>query len=138
VSRERVEILLRGYDALNRGVSEALPQLSPDFVFVPPPILPESEVLRGPDGLLGFWRRWQELFDDFHVEVEEAIDAGDKVVIMAAVRGVGKDSGADVRTPSFPHVWTFEGDEIVRMEAMQNRAMAMEAVGLAGEDSESG
>ena len=103
MSRERVDAVLRGYDALNRGDLED-PGLvfSNDFEFVPPAILPEAEIVKGADGLVTFMRSWGETFDDFHV-----------------------------RSPSFPFVWTFRGDEIVRIEAMQNRASAMEALGLA-------
>ena len=49
---------------------------------------------------------------------------------MAAVSGTGNDSGLEVKTPSFAWVWSFEGDTPIRMEAMPNRATAMEAVGL--------
>jgi ketosteroid isomerase-like protein len=134
MTEERVAAILQGYDALNRGVpEEAVGNFSPAFEFVPPAILPESEVIRGGEGLLSFWAMWIEMFDDFHIEIEETIDAGDAVVVMAAACGTVKDSGVEVRSPSFPHVWTFREDQIVRMEAMQNRAMAMEALGLSDE-----
>jgi ketosteroid isomerase-like protein len=133
MTEERVAAILQGYDALNRGaLDEVAGNLSPDFEFVPPAILPESGVLRGREGLIGFWKMWTDMFDDFHIDIEETIDAGDRVVVMAAARGIGKDSGIEVRSPSFPHVWTFRDDKIVRMEAMQNRATAMEAVGRPG------
>ena len=134
MTEERVAAILQGYDALNRGVpEEAIGNFSLDFEFVPPPILPESGVVRGREGLLGFWKTWTDMFDDFHIEIEEMIDAGDRVVVMAAAHGIGKDSGIEVHSPSFPHVWTFRDDQIVRMEAMQNRAMAMEALGRSDE-----
>ena len=53
--------------------------------------------------------------------------------MMAAVCGTGKDSGAEVRTPTFPIIWTIEGDQVVRMEARPTRAEAFEAVGLNSE-----
>lgn len=131
MSQERVEALLRSYHAINRGdVEAAASVLPPDFEFIPPGILPDVEVYRGPEGFVRFWKTWQGTFENFHLEIEETIDAGDKVVVMVAASGVVKDSGAEVRTPSFPHVWAFEGDRIVRMEALQNRALALEAVGL--------
>ena len=48
------------------------------------------------------------------MEVEEAIDAGDQVVVMA---------------PTFAIVWTIEDNEAVRMEAHPTRAVALETVG---------
>jgi ketosteroid isomerase-like protein len=131
MSQERVDQILRAYEALNRGDFEALAvHLRPEFEFIPPPMLPEGEVYHGPDGLRQLWQRWSGAFDNFRIEVEEAIDAGDRVIVMAAVAGTGLDSGMEVKTPSFAWVWSFDGDEVVRMEAMPNRATALEAVGL--------
>ena len=48
--------------------------------------------------------------------------------MRAAVAGIG--GGLEVSSPSFAWVWSFDGDVPVRMEAMPNRATAMEAVGL--------
>ena len=69
--------------------------------------------------------------EEFRLEVEETIDAGDRVVVMAAVRGAGKDSGADVSTPTFPIIYTLRDHQVVRMEALPTRAEALAAVGLA-------
>jgi ketosteroid isomerase-like protein len=131
MSQERVDSLLRAYDALNSGDIDAVSAaLSPDFEFIPPPMLPEGDTYRGPEGLRRLWETWAATFDNFRVEIEETIDAGDQVIVMAAVAGVG--GGLEMRTPSFAWVWSFEGDAAVRMEAMPNRATALEAVGLSG------
>jgi ketosteroid isomerase-like protein len=131
MSQENVDAILRAYDAFNRGAPEESGlNLSPEFEFVPPAVVPESDVVKGPDALADFFRMWIDTFDDFRFEIEEIVDAGDHVLVMAAVRGTGKDSGIDVSSPSFANVWTIRGDEIVRMEAMPNRAAGMEALGL--------
>jgi ketosteroid isomerase-like protein len=132
VSRENVERILRGYDALNRGDLEgAVGGLSADCELMLPPMLPEADVLQqGREGLRRFWESWRDTFEEFRMEVEETIDAGDDVVVMAAACGTGKDSGADVRTPSFAMIWTFRDDRVVRMESLPTRAAALEAVGL--------
>jgi ketosteroid isomerase-like protein len=133
MSQENVDRILAGYEAFSRGDFDAVAAgLSPDFELRPPPILPDPDVYRGPEGFRRFWRTWIDSFDDFRIEIEEVIDGGDKVVVMAAVCGRGKDSGVDVRSPTFPHVWTFEGDKITGMEALPNRAAAVEALGLEG------
>jgi ketosteroid isomerase-like protein len=131
MSQQNVDRVLAGYDAFNRGdLDAAVAGFSPDFELSPPPILPDTGVYRGPEGFRRFWQTWIDSFDDFQIEIEEVIDAGDTIVVMAAVSGRGKDSGVQARSPSFPHVWTFQGSEIVRMEALQNRAAAVEALGL--------
>ena len=122
---------MQAYEALNSGDLEAATaSLPPEFEFIPPPMLPEGEVYRGPQGLQELWHTWKATFADFRIEVEETIDAGDKVIVMAAVSGTGNDSGLEVRSPSFAWVWSFEGDTPIRMEAMPNRATAMEALEL--------
>ncbi len=103
MSRENVEGVLRGYEALNRGdVEAAVEGVAPECELALPPMLPEADTHQGRDGLRRIWETWRESFEEFRLEVEEAIDAGDRVVVMAAVRGAGKDSGADVSTPTFP------------------------------------
>jgi ketosteroid isomerase-like protein len=135
VSRENVDRILAGYDALSRGdLDGVVAGFSPDFELRAPPILPDTEIYRGPEGFRRFWQAWIDNFDDLRIEVEEVIDAEDRIVVMAAVCGRGKDSGAEVRSPSFPHVWTLQGDEITGMEALPNRAAAIEALGLERND----
>ena len=131
MSQERVDKLLHAYEALNRGdLDDAAVGLSPDFEFIPPAILPDAEVHRGPEGLRRIWQTWSGAFENFRIEIEETIDAGDQVIVMAAVAGTGIGTGLEVSSPSFAWVWSFEGDEAVRMEAMPNRATALEAVGI--------
>ena len=132
MSRENVEGVLRGYEALNRGdLDAAVAGLAPDCDLTLPPILPEAaDGYHGREGLRRFWAAWRDSFEDFRMEVEEVIDAGDRVVVMAAACGTGADSGAEVRTPSFAIIWTLEDGQAVRMEAHPTRAEAMEVVGL--------
>ena len=132
MSQARVDFVLSGYDAMNRGDLEGMfGGLAPEFELIPPGIVPEAEVQHGPEAAVRFWNRWRETFDDFHFEIEETIDAGEHVIVMAAVCGKVRGVGAEVRTPTFPLVWTFGGDRLIRMEALQNRALALEKVGLA-------
>jgi ketosteroid isomerase-like protein len=131
MSQQRVDQLMQAYEALNSGDLEAATAgLPPEFEFIPPPMLPEGDVYRGPQGLQQLWQTWRASFADFRIEVEETIDAGDTVIVMAAVAGTGIGTGLEVSSPSFAWVWSYEGDVPVRMEAMPNRATALEAVGL--------
>ncbi len=90
-----------------------------------------DETYRGPDEVVRFWQTWRAAFDDFRVELEETIDAGDQIIVFAGVRGRGAESGADVKTPSFPQVWTMGDDgRPMRVEMYPSRAEALAAVGL--------
>ena len=130
MSSARVQRLLDTYEALNRGeIDDVVAGLPPDFQFIPPPMLPETETEEGREGMKLIYERWSGLFENFRIEVDETIDAGDQVIVMAAVAGIG--AGLEMRSPTFAWVWSFDGDTITRMEAMPNRATALEAVGLA-------
>ena len=135
MSQENVERVRRGYAAFNRGdLADAAKDFDPNIEWRIPFQLPDSppdETYRGPEGVLHFWETWRSAFDDFRLELEEIIDAGDRIIVFAAVHGRGAGSGAEVQTPTFPQVWTFgEDGRPVRVEMYQTRAEALDAVGL--------
>jgi uncharacterized protein len=131
MSQENVEAVLRGYEAFNRGDLDAAAEgFHPEIEWLGPDVLPERVVYRGIEGVRDFWGMWRDEFEDFSIEIEEVIDAGEQVIVMAAVSGRGRGSGADVRSPTFPHVWTIRGGVAVRMEMLRTRADALEATGL--------
>ena len=135
MSEEAVERIRRGYEAFNRGdLAGAAKDFDPNIEWRIPFQLPDSppdETYRGREGVIRFWETWRAAFDDFRVELEEIIDAGDQVIVFAGVRGRGAGSGADVKSPSFPQVWTMGVDgRPMRVEMYPSRAEALEAVGL--------
>jgi ketosteroid isomerase-like protein len=131
MSAENVEQVLRTYEALNRGdPDEAGNALHPDVEVLVPPMLPDPGPFRGREEAERFFAMWREIFDDFEIVVEETIDAGDQVLVMALVRGRGKDSGAVVVTPSFGHVWTLENGVATRIQMYPSRAASLEALGI--------
>ena len=131
MSQENVEGVLRAYAAVNRGdLDAAVAGVSPDCEVELPEILLEANTFQGREGLRLMWEVWRDTFEDFRMDIEEVIDADDKVIVMAAVCGTGKDSGAEVRTPTFPIIWTVEDGEAISMQALRTRAQALEATGL--------
>jgi ketosteroid isomerase-like protein len=132
MSEESVEMIRRGYEAFNRGdLDSAIADLDPEIEWLGPGDLPDApSVYRGHDGVRAFWALWNDVFERFWVEIEEMIDAGDHVVALVRVHGRGRDSGIEVETPIYPHVWTVRDGKSVRMEMMPSRREALEAVGL--------
>jgi ketosteroid isomerase-like protein len=130
VSRDRVERILRGYDLFNSGeIDEALEGFPDDIEWVVPDVVPDPGSYSGREGVRRFWDMWRESFEDFRIEILEVHDLGDYVVLSTRVRGRGRDSDAELTTPTFPQVWQFSGDRIVRMEIFQSEAAAREAIG---------
>lgn len=140
MSQENVERIRRGYETFNRGdLAGAAEGFDPNIEWVLHlnlPDTPPDETYRGREEVVRFWQTWRAAFTDFRIELEEVIDAGDKVIVLAGVRGRGTESGADVKTPSFPQVWTFGDDgRPVRVEMYQSRVEALEALGLSEQDA---
>jgi ketosteroid isomerase-like protein len=125
-----VQRVLEGYAAFNRGdIEGALEGFGEDMEWIGPDLLPDPGPFRGPAGIRRFWDMWHETFQDFRIEIVQVHDLEDHVVVMTRVHGTGRDSGAAVSTPAFPQVWTFSGEQIVRMEMFQGEEAAREAIG---------
>jgi ketosteroid isomerase-like protein len=130
VSQERVAKVLRGYELFNRGeIEEALAGFRDDIEWVVPDMVPEPGSYIGRDGVRRFWDMWRETFHDFTIEIVEIHDLDDHVVFSTRVTGKGRHSEVEVTTPRFPQVWTFSGDDIVRMEMFQSEVAVREAIG---------
>ena len=132
MSRENVELMRRGYEAFNRGdIDDVVDALAgPDCEFIPAGLLPGvEEVYRGPDGFRRFASLFWEGFDDPRVEVDDLVDAGDQVLATVTNRGRGKVSGVDVARTTWA-VWTIRDGKVIRGQAFESRAEALEAVGL--------
>ena len=132
---DRGERIRRGYDAFNTSDFDlALAGLHPDIVWKPLDLLPDTDTYHGHEGVVAFWRMWKETIGDFHVDVVETIEQGNCVVAVIQIRGKGRESAAEVVTPSFFHVWTFAGDQIVRAAMHATRQGADEELAMrAGE-----
>ena len=131
MSTPAVEFVRAGVEAFNRGdVDEMLSGLDPEIEWHVPPILPEKTVYHGHDGVRELLESMQGSFEDFSILVEELRAVGDRVMMLASAGGRGKESGVEVRSPSFGWVWTFRDGKAVLVEVYPNRAETAAAVGL--------
>jgi ketosteroid isomerase-like protein len=84
----------------------------------------------GREGFVAFMRTWTEDFDDFAVEAEEVIDAGnDRVVAIARHRGVGKASRAPVET-RVGVIYKLDARRILQVELFLDPSQALQVAGL--------
>jgi ketosteroid isomerase-like protein len=130
VSQANVEVVLRGYDALNGGdVESALELVDPEIewqTYVVPG--PGGGIYRGHDGVRELWADVRNIFADYRNDPEQIIDAGDKVVAFICIRGRGARSGAKVEA-RIAHVFTFRDGRILRVESFEDREEALGAAG---------
>jgi ketosteroid isomerase-like protein len=68
-------------------------------------------------------------FEEWEVEVEEVIDAGDRIIGMSRQHGRGASSGA-VAELELAQISTVRDGQIVRVDNYVDRKKALEAAGL--------
>jgi ketosteroid isomerase-like protein len=131
MSRENVELvqkLLEVYNERSFGVNADL--LDPDIVWDMSRVeLPDAVAYTGPSEFRDFIEKWEEGFASEHMEAQEMVDAGDRVVAIIHHRGRGRISQIEV-DQHFAMVWTLRSGRAVRMDLYPTRESALEAVGL--------
>ena len=83
----------------------------------------------GPDGLRAMLTDWLAPWTTYRVEVDDAIDCGEQVVLLGRVFGRRGDSTEEV-SGEMADVWTVRDGKIARWEALPSRQDALKAVGL--------
>jgi uncharacterized protein len=130
MSRENIEVARRGYEAFARGDLDAVLELmDPEIEAHDPPEMPDAAIHRGHEAVRRDWEQTAELLDDFSIEVEKYIDAGDELVVYLIYRGRGRESGAEVEA-RMAHIWTIREGKSIRLRQYLDRSDALEAVGL--------
>ena len=129
MSQKNVEIVRAAVDALNGGdFDAAFKGIAPDCEFDMSRSIGLDAGVKGADQ----GRRWFEEFiqswDSVRPEADEFIDAGDHVVLPLTIRVLGRDGIELQFRPTW--VWTFRESAVVRACLFQDRAEALEAVGL--------
>ena len=130
MSQENVELTRRGYEAYNSGGLEAIIDfLDPEIEWTEGADVPEVKTYHGHDGVREQQARFASAWEEFGLEPEDLVDAGDQIVAMIRAWGRGKGSGVIVEA-RVAHVWTIRDGKAVRFEVFMDRHKALEAVGL--------
>jgi ketosteroid isomerase-like protein len=130
MSEDNVELVRALYDGWARGdFRRGAELLAPDFEWLQLAGAVEPGSHRGAQAVEAL-RRIFEMWADFSVRAEEFIDAGEKVVVVARTRGIDRDGRADL-DQVFAYVWTVRGGRLARNEVFADRAIALQAAGLA-------
>jgi hypothetical protein len=83
----------------------------------------------GFDGLRRLWLDWLAPWATYRTEVEEAIDCGDRVLVLVNNFGRLEASGQEVKHVNAA-VWTVRDGRIASIEGYTDPAEALKAVGL--------
>ena len=131
MSRENVEVVRRCYEYWTERDLSAFQQLAhPDVVIDLSRNVFNPAVYRGVDGFRHLVEQVEEMWEDFHIEPDELIDADDTVVSSVRLSGRGRGSGVETEMRLFG-VWTFREGRVSRFAGgYRDRAEALEAAGL--------
>jgi ketosteroid isomerase-like protein len=136
MSQEAMALVRQVYEVFNRTGEPPWELLTPDAE-LDATAIPGFGVIRGRDQALAALRDYAAAFEDWHIEPEEFLDAGDQV--MAVVRDGGRLKGTeDTVFNRFTHVWTFRGNRVARWKTFTDRVQALEDLGLRGQPQDPG
>ena len=130
MSQENVEIVRRGFVALNAGdVEGVLAGMDPGIEWYPTSDFVDIGPFRGHDGIRDLMSFVFAAFDEYCLDPEDLIDAGDAVIAPVHQTGRGKVSGieADVQ---YVLVFKLSGGKAVRVESYYDRGEAFRAAGV--------
>ena len=136
MSQENVEIVRTLFAALQsvnvgnveRRLDEVREIFDPDVEWIAAPhSLLASGEYRGYDGVSRFWTQFLSAWDEYGVQVDELIDAGDQVVAVMRLSGRTNQLEVDEARSS---VLTLRDGRIVRVEPFASKDEALEAAGL--------
>jgi ketosteroid isomerase-like protein len=129
VSQENVDVVRRIYAVwAKEGSPVRSGLLDPDIEWVNPPDAVEHGTHRGLDAFAGAVDAVSDTFEGVGVDIDEILDAGDRVVVLATLRGRGRGSGADVERRQ-GYVWTLRDGKVIRFQWFNNPDDAMSAAG---------
>ena len=130
MSEETVEIVRRMYTAYASGDFEAAMALLDPEIEMDLTMRPDGRVFHGHDGVTEAVRTWLGAWEDWRLEVDEIIDLGDRVLVLARESGRGKGSGIEVEHPHIA-ICTVQYGKIVHTMGFVERGQVLQAAGLA-------
>jgi ketosteroid isomerase-like protein/rhodanese-related sulfurtransferase len=130
MSEEDLEIVRRAYEAYAKGdLATARQAYSEDTVWDVTRFRPDEGIHRGKEDLAGYIRSWRETWAEHSFSLEQALDAGDRVVAVIVESGTGKGSGAPV-TIRYGQVIKVSGGKIAETIVYRDVDEALEVAGL--------
>jgi uncharacterized protein len=128
MASELVQLVEKGYEAWNSGDRGwVLDHMSEDIEWVTPPDDPDPSTYHGYAGVEEYWAQWRAAVGQLNFQVEEMLDAGNSVVVVARRQGRGEHSGLQI-SDRVIQVFEFEGTKCVRVKEYYDRDAALSAV----------
>jgi ketosteroid isomerase-like protein len=129
MSQQNVEVARRAFDSFNRrDLVTAEETLHPDAVWIPYLTALEEASYSGRDRIVAMWREVIGEVPDIRLELVDVLkDVGDTIVTKVEFQGMGRASGADIRTTLY-QVLSFRDGQVARVEGFRDREHALAAI----------
>ena len=128
MSEKLVKLVEKGYEAWNSGDRTwVLDHMSPEVEWITPEDDPDPGTYHGYQGVERYWAQWRAAVGQLNFVVEEMIDAGDNVVVVARRQGRGEHSGLEI-SDRVIQVFHFEGGKCNRIHEYYDRDAALSAL----------
>jgi ketosteroid isomerase-like protein len=127
VSRENVEVVRRGFEALSAGGVEAiLPLIHPEFeATTPPGLAAEPDTYRGHEGVRRYFESFYEAMDRVEFRPERFLAVGELVVVPMTLRARGRTTGIETEQ-RLVQIWELEDGKAIRIQVFATLEEAME------------
>jgi ketosteroid isomerase-like protein len=131
MSQENVELVRTAMESFNlEGVDAIAEQIDPDFETTTPASLSvEPDTYRGPEGVRRWFDAWEGTMDEVRFDVDELVDAGDRVVAVSRMVARSHTTGLELEQ-AVALVWTLRDGRAVRLDPFATREEALRVVGL--------
>jgi uncharacterized protein len=132
MSAENVEIVRRAYEAFNSGDPEAaIELLDPEVRWILPAHFPDAETWSGRGSVVEGLASRMGSWDALAIDVQELIDAGDRVVALVHISGRAALTGLELAGMGVDaHVWTLRNGLATEVKMYGGTSEAFEEVGL--------
>jgi uncharacterized protein len=130
---DNAETVRRSYEALNEGdVDGALAALDEGAEWHEISTLPDAGVYEGRETIRRFLSHFMESWEEFGQEIEDVVEADERVGLFIHLKARGRESGIAVDR-RYAHVWTVREGRGVRVDAYDDPAVARDALSRVAE-----
>jgi uncharacterized protein len=128
VSRENVEVVRRGFEAIaDGGVEALLPLIHPEFeATTPPDLAAEPDTYRGPEGIRRYFDSFYDAMDRIEFDPERFIEVGELVVVPMTLRARGRTTGIETEQ-RIVQIWEVEDGKAIRVRVYATLEEALAA-----------
>jgi ketosteroid isomerase-like protein len=94
-----------------------------------PPVYPDSQIFRGPDGLKRWNVKIKDVWGEWRFELERFVDLDERVLVFVHLVAEGGLSGVRLERDT-AHVWTLFDGQVTRCQVYLDRSEALRVLGL--------